>query len=136
MKKLLLFLICIIILPGIILSQPTLNYPGNTPLICETFAMTVVLVPSIDPGPAGPNQTWDFSAYTSVVGSVDLSVVSPSTTPFASDFTNSTTAVVADSNFSFSNTSAVASGVDSACFSKRLLIVTSLGNPASVLLRS
>ena len=72
-------------------AQPTLNLSGM-PAIGSTIRTNAVDGTGISPGAAGANQTWDFTAYpdTGAIDSIDF--VLPSTTPFYTNFPNSTIA--------------------------------------------
>jgi hypothetical protein len=76
-------------------AQPTLTFAGNAPQPGTTF--TQRYGPYQDPGPAGPNAVWDFSAL-SVDSTTTLQYVAPSATPHAAQFPNATVAQVGGGN--------------------------------------
>lgn len=68
-------------------AQPTITYNGNAPQIGDIFYTTGTL-DQLDPGPAGPNQTWSYPTINPFM-SVEDHAVNPSTTPYANIFTES-----------------------------------------------
>ena len=90
MKKILFTIIALWLSTSGLMAQPVITYAGNASQIGDSYAFSGGNG-TFDPGPAGANQSWDFSAITATIfNSVD--VVSPGSTPFASDFPESNTA--------------------------------------------
>ena len=73
-----------------ITAQPVITYNGNASQIGDNYNFSGASG-TIDPGSAGGNQTWDFS-YINPSFSSSETAVAPGTTPFASDFPESTLA--------------------------------------------
>ncbi len=72
-------------------AQTTLTYENQAPLIGDVFHQTFVDSTGLDPGPAGPNVTWDFATLT-VTSNLTSTTISPSSTPFGDDFPEANTA--------------------------------------------
>ncbi len=70
------------------MAQPTINL-GSVPGFGSTITSRDVNGTGINPGPAGANQTWNFTAYPDTGAPVTLTYVNPTTTPFSADFLNS-----------------------------------------------
>jgi len=70
------------------IAQPTINL-GSVPGFGSTITSRDVDGTGINPGSAGANQTWNFTAYPDTGAPVSLTYVNPTTTPFAADFPNS-----------------------------------------------
>ncbi len=75
-------------------AQPNLNSANNTPAVLDSFAYH--LATWIDPGPAGANQVFDFTALDNPGTLVEMRYVLPSTTTNAAMF--STTGATVASN--------------------------------------
>ncbi len=88
MKKNYLLSVLVILLSFRATAQPVITHSGNSPLIGDTYNLSGALG-SFDPGDAGNNQSWDFS-YITPTFSTTITVVNPETTPFASEFQEST----------------------------------------------
>jgi hypothetical protein len=73
-----------------ITAQPTITYNGNAPQIGDTYNLSGAMG-TFNPGPAGGNQSWDFSDVQSTI-SAGVTAVYPSSTPFADDFPDATIA--------------------------------------------
>jgi len=73
-----------------ITAQPVITHNGNAPETGDTYNFSGASG-TIDPGPAGGNQAWDFSDITPTF-SYTVSAVNPGTTPFTGDFPESTIA--------------------------------------------
>jgi hypothetical protein len=71
-------------------AQPIITHNGNAPQIGDSYNYSGDNG-SYDPGPAGANQTWDFSGITPTFSS-SLTAVNPGSTPFAGDFPEATIA--------------------------------------------
>lgn len=71
-------------------AQPTLTGANINPTVGESFL--VHTIPYTAPGNAGANVTWNFSSVAST-GTTTLGYVSPSSTPFGSNFPNATVAL-------------------------------------------
>jgi hypothetical protein len=90
MKKQLLFIISAIMFycSGSLYGQTVITYSNHAPFIgygatfMELYSDFEPI--SIDPGPAGPNQTWDFSSFTGDE-ETDNTFIDPADTPFADD---------------------------------------------------
>ena len=69
-----------------VVAQPTITAPGVNPVLGQTYNYPTCT--DINPGPAGANQTWNFSAIS--CGTPDaFSCILPSATPNGSSFTTS-----------------------------------------------
>jgi len=84
MKKNYTLIVLLVLTTSIVFSQPTITYSGNAPQIGDMFYFSVN-EESIDPGPSGANQNWDFSDF-NVTSNFETSIMAPGNTPFASDF--------------------------------------------------
>ncbi len=106
MKKNTLFtIVCSLLLWGVA-AQPVITCNGNAPQIGDRFVYSGVPYGfSFDPGPAGGNQSWDFSDVQSII-SVETVVVDPASTPNAADFSDATIAFhdpnTSDNDYSYS----------------------------------
>ena len=101
MKKIYLITIICLIASGIT-AQPVITYSGNAPKIGDHFYYSGVPYGSTyDPGPAGGNQSWDFSDVQSVI-SIENIAVDPASTPNAADFPEATVAFTDHDNLIFS----------------------------------
>ena len=87
MKKILFTIVCICLTIIGLKAQPLITYSGNAPQIGDSYEFSVDST-NIDPGSAGANQSWDFSTITPS-SFYSVAVVSPGSTPFASDFPES-----------------------------------------------
>lgn len=87
MKKILLQFVCCLS-TGLLIAQPTLNQAG-IPSFGSSITTRDVDGTGISPGPAGANQSWNFTAYPDTGAPVTLTYVNPATTPFTADFPNS-----------------------------------------------
>ncbi len=90
MKKIIFTIVTICLTVIGIKAQPVITYAGNAPQIGDSYRFSVDSA-TIDPGSAGANQSWDFSTITPT-SFYSVAVVSPGSTPFASDFPESNTA--------------------------------------------
>ena len=90
MKKIIFTIITICLTVIGIKAQPVITYNGNAPQIGDSYEVSGDNG-TFDPGPAGANQSWDFSTVTPTIF-YNVAVVSPGSTPFASDFPESNTA--------------------------------------------
>jgi hypothetical protein len=79
---------------GNLMAQPVVLNGSNLPPVgyTDSVAMTTS---SMSPGAPGANVTWDFSSLPAVKGG-KFTIVSPSSTPFASSFPSSTYAIKLD----------------------------------------
>jgi hypothetical protein len=90
MKFALPFLSSFFIAAGIA-AQPTLSL-GGMPGLGTIISSNAVAATGINPGAAGANQTWDFTAFPDT-GAIDtITFISPANTPFSSNFPTSTIA--------------------------------------------
>jgi len=106
MKKIYYIVVAVCLASFSLTAQPVITYSGNAPLIGESYHYAGDLA-SYDPGPEGPNQTWDFSNITSTFTSSPRAV-SPGSTPYAGEFTEATIAFAqteANDSFIFSQIS-------------------------------
>jgi hypothetical protein len=87
MKNFYLLTIVLFLSVGIINAQPVITYGNHAPQIGDQFTISSS-EGSYDPGPAGANQSWDFSNITASMTTTSQAV-SPAGTPFASEFTES-----------------------------------------------
>lgn len=79
-------LIPILVLASIfMIGQPTLTFEKNSPEIGDVFYQSYSQ-DLVNPGPQGPNKTWNFSEL-SVFETGELFAVDPAETPFADIFT-------------------------------------------------
>jgi hypothetical protein len=72
------FTFLLIFLPVGLMAQTSLSYLNNSLRNCDSNTSEEILFP--DPGPSGPNQTWDFS-HIQFTGTNQGSVLMASTTP-------------------------------------------------------
>jgi hypothetical protein len=72
-------------LASLAMAQPTINQ-ASFPAFGTTITSREVDGTGINPGPAGANQTWNFTAFPDTGDPVTLTYVNPSTTPFAAQF--------------------------------------------------
>ena len=94
MKKYYLIATIACLLTSTMAAQPVITYSGNAPQIGDVYyASGVPYGSSFDPGPAGGNQSWDFSDIQPII-SVSAAVVDAASTPFADDFPEATIAYV------------------------------------------
>jgi hypothetical protein len=88
-------------------AQITLTQ-SDMPQIGNVYITESDTVPTVSPGQAGPNQTWDLSAIKSLTAETTF-CVTPSSTPYSASFPNSNLAVrfrtALDSTFEYSNSS-------------------------------
>lgn len=86
-------------------AQPTITYNGNAPQIGDVFYQSFT-DDALDPGPAGANQSWNFSSVNVTETKVSYAV-DPSVTPFAGDFPESNIAFdySADNIYHYANIS-------------------------------
>ncbi len=84
MKKNYALIILLVLTISIVFSQPSITYSGNAPQIGDIYyhSNTNDL---LNPGPAGANQSWDFSEI-NVSSTSQSSIMNPNNTPFANDF--------------------------------------------------
>jgi hypothetical protein len=71
-------------------AQPVITYGGNAPQTGDSYSFSGASG-TFDPGPAGANQSWDFSSINPTMFSTETAV-NPGTTPFAPNFPESTIA--------------------------------------------
>lgn len=83
MKKLLLF--SSLIISGAIFAQPTHTFPLDTDLYGDDITFNIAN--TVDEGPSGANQTWDFSGLSSSVA-LPGTLEDPANTPFAGQYPN------------------------------------------------
>ncbi|RLD46582.1 MAG: hypothetical protein DRI88_07345 [Bacteroidetes bacterium] len=86
MKKMYILFIALLS-TGTLFSQYTITYSGNCPQIGDAIHQTYFNHP-VDPGPAGANQTWDFSTLMESENGI-YQAVDPDGTPFSNDFPES-----------------------------------------------
>jgi len=67
-------------------GQPTITYESNAPQIGDIFYQSYSS-DFVNPGPQGPNKTWDFSTL-SVYETGEFYAIDPTGTPFADIFTD------------------------------------------------
>ncbi len=84
-----LILMCLMLfVSGIIFSQPVITYQNHAPFIGYSFTQKTFdsfFDPvDIDPGPAGPGQSWDYSKY-QATEEYQATYINPASTPFADD---------------------------------------------------
>ena len=92
MKKIYLFTIILSLFSIGIAAQPVITYSGNAPQIGDYLNYSALPYGStFDPGPAGGNQSWDFSDVQSII-SLETIAVDPASTPNAADFPEATIA--------------------------------------------
>jgi hypothetical protein len=76
-------------------AQPTHPFELDPGLYGSTANFVYGLY--VEPGPAGPNQTWDFSDMTTL-SSADVTFLHPDDTPFSSAYPEANLAILADGN--------------------------------------
>ena len=102
MKRIYLTAIIIIFFTLGVTAQPVITYGGNAPQIGDhIYTSAVPYGSSFDPGPAGANQSWDFSDVQSII-SLENIAVDPATTPNGADFPEATIAFTDPDNLIFS----------------------------------
>ena len=72
-------------LASLAMAQPTINQ-ASFPAFGTSITSREVDGTGINPGPAGANQTWNFTAFPDTGAPVTGTYVNPSTTPFAAQF--------------------------------------------------
>ncbi len=90
MKRLYNFIVALCLISTSLTAQPVITYNGNASKIGDTYNFSGE-VGSFDPGPAGANQTWDFSNITPTFTS-SPNAVTPESTPYANSFPEATIA--------------------------------------------
>jgi len=83
MKKNYAFCLLFLMATCLVYSQ-TITYSGNAPVIGDDFYLSNN-AEMLDPGSAGPNQTWDYSDF-NVTSTSQATIMAPGSTPFESDF--------------------------------------------------
>jgi hypothetical protein len=78
-------------------AQPVLNLSGLPPF-GTTKTTTLVDGTGINPGPAGANQTWNFSAFPDTGTINTLVIAEPSETPFYSQFPTATSVSIIETS--------------------------------------
>ncbi|MEL6658632.1 MAG: T9SS type A sorting domain-containing protein [Bacteroidota bacterium] len=78
------FSLCMVV--GSLSAQPVLTTAGQTPAIGETYEVQYAEVQAFDPGPTGPNQTWDFSDLTLPFFEIQFSILAPEDGLSSADF--------------------------------------------------
>ncbi len=102
MKKNYLFTIILILFALGVVAQPVITYSGNAPQIGDhIYTSAVPYGSSFDPGPAGGNQSWDFSEVQPII-SMENIAIDPASTPNAADFPEATIAFSDPDNLIFS----------------------------------
>ncbi len=102
MKKNYLFTIILILFALGVVAQPVITYSGNAPQIGDhIYTSAVPYGSSFDPGPAGGNQSWDFSDVQPII-SMENIAIDPASTPNAADFPEATIAFSDPENLIFS----------------------------------
>ncbi len=102
MKKIYLFTILLSLFYISLAAQPVITYSGNAPQIGDHFyASGVPYGSSFDPGPAGGNQSWDFSSVQPLISTENIAV-DPASTPNAADFPEANIAFTDPENLVFS----------------------------------
>jgi len=85
MKKIYALLPMFVFVSVLMIGQPTLTYEGNAPQIGDVFYQSYS-EDFVNPGPQGPNKTWNFSGL-STYETGELHAIDPESTPFADIFT-------------------------------------------------
>ncbi len=80
------FIFFLLMLLGGLSAQPVLTTAGQTPAIGETYVVQYAEVQIFDPGPTGPNQTWDFSDLTLPFFEIQFSILAPEDGVSSADF--------------------------------------------------
>jgi len=103
MKK---FLLLLFFISGtaLLMGQPTLQYPQNTPNIGDVTQIQFVATTGLDLATAGPDVNWDFSELSPLYGG-EIVAIDPSTTPAGEDFPAADVALsMGDTIFTFVQT--------------------------------
>lgn len=80
------FIFSLCMMVGSLSAQPVLTTAGQTPAIGETYEVQYSEVQAFDPGPTGPNQTWDFSDLMLPFFEIQFSILAPEDGLSSSDF--------------------------------------------------
>ncbi|MCK4569392.1 MAG: T9SS type A sorting domain-containing protein [Bacteroidales bacterium] len=100
MKNLYLFLSCLLI-SGVILAQPTLQYPENAPTIGDISQIQLVSPQGLSHLPIGADVSWDFSQLNNLTAG-QITVIDPSDAPAGNEFPTANTALnMNDSIFTY-----------------------------------
>ncbi|MBC8172818.1 MAG: T9SS type A sorting domain-containing protein [Chitinophagales bacterium] len=100
-KKITFFLLAMAGTALIMKAQPTIT-SSTAGSIGHIFSFDQAEADDFDPGAAGSDVTWDFSAITMLGTSIENEYVDPSDTPYASDFPGANIAVSAgDGNYAY-----------------------------------
>ena len=91
MKRIYYFVVALCLINAGLKAQPVITYNGNASKIGDTYNFSGE-VGSFDPGPAGVNQTWDFSNISPTFTS-SPNAVTPASTPYAGTFPEATIAL-------------------------------------------
>ncbi len=82
------------------MGQPTFS-TGNLPQAGQVFTWHSVDTVGLQPGPAGPNQTWDFSSAQKQSETSVIEWVNPEETPYASQYPTATLCEKSDTAWSY-----------------------------------
>ncbi len=100
------FLASFVLFTAMLMAQPTLQYPQNTPIIGDVVDFQFVSNTGLNTGASGANVSWDFSGLTSTFGG-QINAVDPSQAPAGAQFPTSNVAMsIGDTLFTFALTNA------------------------------
>jgi hypothetical protein len=90
--------IAVLTYTGSVLAQPTLSFSGM-PTIGTTISSSEVDGTGINPGPAGANQTWNFTSFPDTGVVVNIQFAEAASTPYAAQFPAANTVSVGEANY-------------------------------------
>jgi hypothetical protein len=124
-----------------IIAQPTLNFSGM-PAIGTIISSSEVDGTGISPGPAGANQTWNFTSFPDTGVAVNIQFAEAASTPYADQFPAANTVSVGEANFqgntvlSYSYTNLTSTGLELignvSSYGSGFEISTTLSNPQTI----
>jgi hypothetical protein len=138
---LLLSISCAFLSIGALVAQPVLNFSSLPPL-GTVLKSSEVNGTGISPGPAGANQSWNFSSFPDTGVVENIQFANPASTPYAAMFPSSNGVSVGVANYqgtvvtTYSYTNASASGLDLTgsviSYGPSFEITTKLPNPQTI----
>ncbi|HEX7414110.1 MAG TPA: T9SS type A sorting domain-containing protein [Bacteroidia bacterium] len=99
------FLVASLITASVSIAQPTLTAAGINPVIGDVLIANTTNY--LSPGAAGTSQTWNLATFTTSATST-YTAVNPSSTPYASSFTNANVCEATTSYYGYYKTSSTA----------------------------
>lgn len=100
MKRSLFMAICLLI-ASMVIAQPVIQYPANTPVIGDESAVQFVVTHGISLDPTGANSTWDYSQLINDTLSGIIRAVDPSEAPSGDLFPDADLALMLGNNVSY-----------------------------------